>query len=132
MLIWYFFVTGMDSLRAVIGPLPNFICFSNIFLKNLLCCNMLLTVLAITSTRFMFVCIYKSIPSMDDDFFANLLYRSINLISLLLVSIRVKSPGKYPLNYVRLISSPKLIPSLSFFWKVTSYLNSFGKKYLDG
>ena len=82
---------------------------SNIFLKNLLCCNMLLTVLAITSTRFMFVCIYKSIPSMDDDFFANLLYRSINLISLLLVSIRVKSPGKYPLNYVRLISSPSYI-----------------------
>ena len=26
----------------------------------------------------------------------------------------------------------KLVPSLSFFWKVTSYLNSFGKKYLDG
>ena len=100
MLIWYFLVTGTDSLRAIIGPLPNFICFSNVFLKNLIHCNILLTVLAITSTRFMFVCIYKSIPTMDDDFFANFLYRSINLISLLLVSIRVKSPGKYPLNYV--------------------------------
>ena len=100
MLIYYFFGTGTDFLRALIGPLPSYICLSNVFVKNFVHCNILLAVLAITSARFMFVCIYKSFPTMDDDFFANLLFRCINLISFILVFIRVNSPGKFPLNYV--------------------------------
>ena len=84
----------------MLGPLPDFICFSNVCLKNFIHCALMLTVLASTFTRFMFVCIFKSIPLMNDNFFANILSRCICLISIILVALRVKSPGKYPLNYV--------------------------------
>ena len=100
MVIWFCLLSGVDNLRAMIGPLPQSICFLNVFVKNVIHCNMILFVLAITSTKFMFVCIYKSIPTLNDNFIAILSYITINMISFLIVIVMVQLPGKYSMTYV--------------------------------
>ena len=64
----YVFGCGPLNYRTVLGPLPQWLCKTGTFFTVLCPMNLCLISLAITTTRFFFVCIYKSIPVMDDNF----------------------------------------------------------------
>ena len=51
-------------------------------------------------TKYMILCVYKSIPIMEDNFIATFLYLNINMVSFIIVGARMNLPGKYPINYV--------------------------------
>lgn len=88
----------IDSLRAMIGPLPRTICQINIAMKNIVQVNVSLLALSMTMTKFAFLCIYKSIPMMDDNFLSTFGYILINLISILATVLKFYMPGRPPLN----------------------------------
>ena len=47
-----------------------------------------------TVAKFTFICIFKSIPSMDDNFLAAYAVISINMISALSATVRIYLPGR--------------------------------------
>ena len=100
LLVAYIFNNGLDNLRAIVGPLPPFMCKSIIFFKNFFHCNVSQFIVAITATKFCFVCIYKSIPTMNDNFLATFLYLTINMNSFIITTVMMELPGRYPLNFV--------------------------------
>ena len=70
MITYYVITNGLDSLRAIVGPLPSFLCEIVVFFKNFIHCNVAQFTLAITVTKYAFVRIYKCIPTIDDSFIA--------------------------------------------------------------
>ena len=102
---YYIICNGLDLLRVLIGPLPMGICRLNIFMKNFVHLNILFFCLLLSLTRFTFVCIYKSMPTMEDSFISTYLYISTNMISALLTIVMFYCPGKPVLNEVNLDSS---------------------------
>ena len=56
--------------------------------------------LAITATKFSFVCIYKSIPLMEDNFLSRVIYATSNTISILGAAAKLYLPGRPILNVV--------------------------------
>ena len=94
---------GVDNFRAIYGPLPQTICSAVVFFKNVIYCNCVQFTICTTITRFVFVCIFKSIPVMDDKLVAHYLYASINMVSFIIVTTVSVLPGKMPLNYVSII-----------------------------
>ena len=81
-------VCGIDSLRTLIGPLPTFICKFRCFVQVLTVFNTSLVTLTMTATKFTFVCIYKSIPVMDDNLVSRLVYSTIICVGFLITSAK--------------------------------------------
>lgn len=94
MCLFYFVSTLVDTLRVIFGPMPRTICTLTIFIKNFVYINMAQFSLAQTVIKFLCVCIYKSIPTMEDDFLFVFLCTLFNIISFLAVGIRMYLPGK--------------------------------------
>ena len=92
--------TGIDCLRASIGPLPPFLCQVASLFKHMLHMNTSLFMLAITISKFLYLSVYKSLPVLNDDFIATAMFRITNLISLGFSIIMLVIPGKVPLNYL--------------------------------
>ena len=59
MITYYVITNGLDSLRAIVGPLPSFLCEIVVFFKNFIHCNVAQFTLAITVTKYAFVRIEK-------------------------------------------------------------------------
>lgn len=62
--------------------------------------NGALLFLAKTFAKFSFVCIYKSLPEMDDNLLAIFTYTAINMLGLLATLTKMYLPGKPTLDYV--------------------------------
>ena len=97
---YYIICNGLDLLRVLIGPLPLGLCRFNIFMKNFVHFNICQFCLLLSATRFLFVCVYKSIPMLEDSFISAYLYISTNMISALLTLVIFYFPGKPVLNEV--------------------------------
>ena len=78
--------------------------------------NFSMLIVAITGTKFIFVCVYKSIPVMDDKFLTRFVSISTWMISILATLIRVVVPGKPVLNEVCI--TLHLDPATVDFWGI--------------
>ena len=96
-----FIPMSIDTLRFLIGPLPYFLCSLHVFAKNVIFINFFLILLAMSFTKFAFVCIFKSIPIMDDNFLSVYIFVLIHIISILGSIARFRLPGKPVLDEVR-------------------------------
>lgn len=94
MCLFYCGPTFIDTLRIVSGPLPKYVCSTSLFVKNVVFNNIAMFSLAMTFTRFLCVCVYKSLPVMEDNFLSRFLNLLINLLSVLAVAGRYYLPGK--------------------------------------
>ena len=72
-----------DHVRALFGPLPSILCKTGTFIRVFCGCNMLVLSLIITGTKFFFVCIFQSIPLMDDNFLSFVINTIVNVVMLL-------------------------------------------------
>ena len=76
----------ISILRAFWGPLPNSICWTSSYFQIIALLNLLQGAVLITITEFTFVCLYQSMPTMDDDFWTFFLVGITSLNSILLAS----------------------------------------------
>ena len=76
----------VSILRAFWGPLPNSICWTNFYFQNIVIFNLLQGAVLITIIEFTFVCLYQSMPTMDDDFWTFFLVGITSLNSILVAS----------------------------------------------
>ena len=98
--MYHIFCATFDALRTVTGPLPYAICNVNIFVKNLVHINLSFITLSATFAKFVFVCIYKSIPHMDDNLLTRVIYLTSNLIAIIGAAAKLYLPGRPLLNVV--------------------------------
>ena len=79
-------MSEISILRAFWGPLPKFICWTNSYFLNIAVLNILQGAVLITITEFSFLCLYRSMPTMDDDFWTIYLVGITSLNSILVAS----------------------------------------------
>ena len=103
MFVWFAMPMSLDLLRALLGPLSRPACLTGIFLKNVTSFNVSLIMVVLTSTKLIFIFAFKRIPIMDDNFWANFLYMTTSLISVLASAFRLYQPGRPVLNEVILL-----------------------------
>ena len=72
-----------DHARALFGPLPLVLCRAGTFIRVFCGSKILILSLTITGTKFFFVCIFQSIPLMDDNFLSFVINTIVNVIMLL-------------------------------------------------
>ena len=101
-------ISGLRVLRVCYGPLPIFLCNISGFLNAFALLFAAITVVMITFTRFMFVCIWKRMRQMDD----NLLVR-IATIQAIVMSLLFQTA-----SWVQLQHQPTI--PVSFFSSVLS------------
>ena len=97
----YFVCLILDTTRALFGPLNNYVCVVNSFLKGFLTMNVSMLSLTTTITKFVYIFIFKAIPIVDDDFLATYIYMMINSVTFLVQFCRMSLPGRPILNTVR-------------------------------
>ena len=97
---YYCLGNTLDTIRAVYGPLPQKLCWVGVLSKNWSHYAVLLFTLAIILTKFMFICIFKSMPVMDDDFLLLFISTTINAIVVVIMYLWIVLPGKEPLAMV--------------------------------
>ena len=100
MFIWFAMPMFLDLLRALIGPFSGPVCSAGVFVKNVTSINVSLIMVCLTSTKLIFTVAFKRIPIMDDQFWANFLYMTTSLISILASACRFYQPGRPILNEV--------------------------------
>ena len=74
----------------MIGPLPKEICHLDVIITRMLLWYTLLIILMITKTKFMFICVWKRMPAMNDDLLAR-----IALIEAFFISVFVGLTAPY-------------------------------------
>lgn len=109
MILFYVFPVHLDLLRVFVGPLPKPVCFFVVFMKNVLQLNMSMIAFCITLTKFLIICVYKSIPVMDDNFISLFLIILVNIISILITVSRKYLPGRPILNEVKFLKTNFMI-----------------------
>lgn len=100
MVIYFALPISIDMIRMLWGPLPAAICDIGVLAKNMFLASVSQTVLYMTLTKFLFVFVYKSIPSIDDDFLSVFIFVLVYIISLLASASRLSLPGRPILNKV--------------------------------
>ena len=114
LVLYHLFCTTIDTLRSVVGPLPYAVCTVNVYVKNLAHINISLFSLAMTATKFAYVCIYKSIPIMEDNFLSTVIFTTSNTISILAAAAKLYLPGRPILNVVNIIQFKFQIADIKF------------------
>ena len=99
-MIYFCFAGGVDATRAMFGPLSSTVCTIQIFLKCICFGNFGILIFAITFTKFWFVCIWKAVRDIDDNFFATFIYFAMNAMVILAVAAKFYGPGAPVLNHV--------------------------------
>ena len=84
-----------------VGPLPNFACFVLACLRSALFVQTLMILCVLTIMKFVFLCVLKRIPDMDDDLVAKWLLRSIVALSLGMSAIKYFGQTKPNKNEVK-------------------------------
>ena len=98
---YYCLGNSFDTFRSIYGSLPKGICWVGILSKNWSHYAILFYTVAITLTKFTYIVIFKSMPTMDDDFILIFFSMTINLAVIVIISLRMILPGKEPLAMVR-------------------------------
>ena len=98
----------------MVGPLPYAVCTVNVYVKNLAHINISLFSLAMTATKFACVCIYKSIPIMEDNFLSTVIFTTSNTISIFAAAAKLYLPGRPILNVVNIIQFKFQIADIKF------------------
>ena len=75
----------IDILRIWFGPFPSWICTFGVMVKNQSFISIVLAFTSVTILKFIFLCLLRRIPQMDDDLVAKSIIRSIWFISVLIV-----------------------------------------------
>ena len=101
MFLYYAFPMLFDTLRSLIGPFPRLICKISVFVKNVSSINVALMSVALSFTKVLFVFYYKTIPVMEDNFWARFIYMTCSMVSMLASFSRLYLPGRPILNEVR-------------------------------
>ena len=99
-LLYIIFPLTIDFIRAIYGPLNEYVCYIGVLFKTVISINCCLTALVMTITKYVFVLIYKSIPIMDDNCLSRIIYMTINMISIMATLIRLYLPGRPVITYV--------------------------------
>ena len=74
------------NLRAIVGPLPGLVCKAVAFFNVFNGINLSLITLSITTTKFVFICYFQSIPVMDDNLISLIIYSNTLLNSFVITS----------------------------------------------
>ena len=83
---------GFRNIRIWFGPLPVSICFIHYQLNKLLMWFGLLTILSISLTKFMLICVWKSMRGMNDNLLARISF-NISLFLSLFFQLTVLNPA---------------------------------------
>lgn len=102
MIAYYLVGNNIDCFRTAFGPLPPIICRIGVFTKNWAFYNICFFTLLIQLTKFTYICVFKSLPIINDNFVATYLNLMINMITLLILYAWMSLPGKEPLSVVSL------------------------------
>ena len=98
-------ISGLRVLRVCYGPLPIFLCNITGFLNAFALLFSVLTVVMITFTRFMFVCIWKRMRQMDDN-----LISAISTIQAIFMSLIFTAA-----TWLQLRRQPTILVSFSHY-----------------
>lgn len=98
MIIYFVMPITTDMIRMLWGPLPSWICDIGVLGKNMFLASVSQTVFSMTLTKFTFVFVYKSIPSIEDNFFSIFIFSLVYMVSLLVSASRFCLPGRPILN----------------------------------
>ena len=87
---------GIRNLRVVFGPLHVFFCNLNFLMNKSLIYFGLYMILAITITRFMFICVWKSMREMNDNLLSRFtLYLAVFMSLFFSLTVpRLTAPGR--------------------------------------
>ena len=88
-ILHYVLSHGIGTFRSVLGPLPNVACKMAQLVAMFTGMNFCLFSLAITSTKFCFVCIFRRIPVMDDRMVAKMIASSVYLMTFLVTFSKI-------------------------------------------
>ena len=91
---------GVDLLRAWIGPLPKPICFVNLTLKGGLANGFLFLMLGIFVMKYLYICRWKTLRQLEDDFIANFTLLTATLIGFGFQMFKFIGPGIPSNHYV--------------------------------
>ena len=78
-------VPGVDLIRIWVGPLPSYVCTLAIMAKNYYFISIIFVYTSLIVMKFVFVCVLKRIPQMDDDYIANVITQVIKLFCIIIV-----------------------------------------------
>ena len=94
-------IAGVINLtRAWIGPLPAFICYLNLLLKGGIANGFLFLMLGIFVMKYLFICKWKRLRPIDDDFVARITVLSAVFWGFGVQFSKLIGPGRYPNNFV--------------------------------
>ena len=83
MILTYVVDFGIEHMRILFGPLSTTLCRLGCFIRVFSGSNVLVLSLIIMGTRFMFVCIFRSIPMIDEVFLSRTINIIVNILTFL-------------------------------------------------
>ena len=129
-----------DHARALFGPLPSVLCRTGTFIRVFCGSNILILSLTITGTKFLFVCIFQSIPLMDDNFLSFAINIIVNVVMLLatmskfyiedrpnvaeVIKENISNPGSLKTNSCLLVTETRDMAMIHTFF-MSQNINSF-------
>ena len=106
LMLYNILVLGLDVLRVWIGPLPPWLCTSYIVLKGFLYNSFTLVLFTLTVMKYVFLCILKRVPEMNDELVTRIVIGGVCIWSALELCAKfLMFPGKPVVNEVSLILS---------------------------
>ena len=76
-------VCGIRNLRVWTGPLPEWICLTHVKMTQMMFTFASVLIVLITITRFMFICVWRSMRQMNDNLLVMVAISQIILLSFL-------------------------------------------------
>ena len=80
--------------RILFGPLPNSLCLISYFFKTLISSIFAMLILSKALVKFAIICIFKSMPQMNDNLLSFYIYSIIIMISFMSTLVRFYLPGR--------------------------------------
>ena len=81
------FICGIRNLRVFFGPLPVFLCQSQVGLTKMVLWFGVVIIVMVTMIKFMFICVWKSMRTMNDDLMVRIAVRQALLSSIVIGSL---------------------------------------------
>ena len=98
--MYYIFVSGLDFVRLILGPLPTFFCTFNYIVRNLSIGTFYLLSIFYIILKFHFICVWKHLKIINDNLLTRIVLVIAFFISLWLSIVKMLSPGEKHITYV--------------------------------